>query len=100
VVHAEFFDHDAIIVDLALAVRPDVVRAVSIIQAAARDRAARQGAKAPAAAARIVTRCSGQDRVDLRFRVVWERPALTWDLALLWAGSRVDDDDDDAHAVV
>jgi hypothetical protein len=50
VVHAEFFDHDAIIVDLALAVRPDVVQAVSIIQAAARDRAARQGAKAPTAA--------------------------------------------------
>ena len=50
VVHAEFFDHDAVIVDLALAVRPDVVRAVSIIQAAARDRAARQGAKAPTAA--------------------------------------------------
>ena len=55
VVHAQFFDHDAIIVGLALAVRWDVVQALAAavrIQDAARSHAARQGAKAPAAAAR------------------------------------------------
>ena len=88
-VHAEFFDHDAIIVDLALAVRWDVVKEQTTvrIQAAARGHAARERAKALAAAARteaaIQTEAAARV-VDLKFRVVWEHPALTWDLALLW----------------
>ena len=78
-VHAEFFDHDAIIVGLALAVRWDMVQAQAAvrIQAAARGLVARQGAKAPAT--------PPQGRFDLKFRVVWEHPALTWDLALTWS---------------
>ena len=78
--HAEFFDHDAVIVGLVPAVRWDVLQAQAAvcIQAAARGCVARQAAKALAAAAL-------QGRVDLKFRVVWEHPALTWDLALTWS---------------
>ena len=87
--HAEFFDHDAIIVDLALAVRWDVVKEQTTvrIQAAARGHAARLRAKALAAAARTEAAIQTEAAawvVDLKFRVVWEHPALTWDLALLW----------------
>ena len=65
-VHAKFFDHDAIIVGLALAVRWNVVQAQAAvrIQDAARSSAARQGAKAPAAAARAE---AAVWVIDLRF---------------------------------
>ena len=65
--HAEFFDHDAVIVDLALAVRWDVVKeheAAVRMRAVARGRAARQG------------------RYTLMIRVVWEPrvEVRVWDL--------------------